>query len=68
MEAISIQPTEVYVDDEAKLRLTNMQQYYISLKEHGKDKQLLRLLDELEFNQVSPVTVYSRPAQQHAAA
>lgn len=45
-------PMEVYVDDEAKLTLHGLQQYYIKLKENEKNKKLFELLDVLEFNQV----------------
>jgi superfamily II DNA/RNA helicase len=45
-------PMEVYVDDEAKLTLHGLQQYYVKLKENEKNKQLFELLDLLEFNQV----------------
>uniref|UniRef100_A0A1I8EZ32 RNA helicase n=1 Tax=Wuchereria bancrofti TaxID=6293 RepID=A0A1I8EZ32_WUCBA len=46
------QPMEVYVDDEAKLTLHGLQQHYVKLKEIEKNKKLLELLDQLEFNQV----------------
>jgi len=46
------EPMEVYVDDEAKLTLHGLQQYYVKLKENEKTKKLLELLDVLEFNQV----------------
>jgi superfamily II DNA/RNA helicase len=45
-------PMEVYVDDEAKLTLHGLQQYYVKLKENEKNKQLFELMDLLEFNQV----------------
>lgn len=45
-------PMEVYVDDEAKLTLHGLQQYYVKLREQDKNKKLLELLDTLEFNQV----------------
>ena len=44
---------EVFVDDEAKLTLHGLQQHYVKLKEAEKNKKLLELLDQLEFNQVS---------------
>lgn len=47
------QPLEVYVDDDAKLSLHGLQQYYVKLTEKEKNKKLFDLLDELEFNQVS---------------
>lgn len=43
---------EIYVDDEAKLTLHGLQQYYIKLAEDEKNKKLNDLLDVLEFNQV----------------
>lgn len=43
---------ELYVDDEAKLTLHGLQQYYIKLEEKEKNKKLSDLLDSLEFNQV----------------
>ena len=45
-------PMEVYVDDEAKLTLHGLQQYYIKLAENEKNRKLNDLLDALEFNQV----------------
>lgn len=46
------EPAEIYVDDEAKLTLHGLQQYYVRLKENEKNRKLLDLLDALEFNQV----------------
>ncbi|PVV03198.1 hypothetical protein BB560_002339 [Smittium megazygosporum] len=43
---------EIFVDDEAKLTLHGLQQYYISLTENVKNRQLSDLLDTLDFNQV----------------
>jgi len=45
-------PMEVYVDDEAKLTLHGLMQFYVKLKENEKNKKLFELLDLLEFNQV----------------
>ncbi|ODV71063.1 DEAD/DEAH box helicase [Cyberlindnera jadinii NRRL Y-1542] len=45
-------PLEIYVDDEAKLTLHGLQQYYIKLAEKEKNRKLAELLDSLEFNQV----------------
>jgi len=45
-------PLEIYVDDEAKLTLHGLQQYYIKLGEGEKNRKLNDLLDKLEFNQV----------------
>lgn len=45
-------PLEVYVDDETKLTLHGLQQYYVKLSEGEKNRKLNDLLDNLEFNQV----------------
>eukprot|EP01069_Polyplicarium_translucidae_P011807 Polyplicarium_translucidae@DN445_c0_g1_i1.p1 len=45
-------PVEVFVDDEAKLTLHGLLQYYVKLQESQKNRKLNDLLDELEFNQV----------------
>jgi len=45
-------PMEIYVDDDAKLTLHGLQQYYIKLEENEKNRKLNDLLDALEFNQV----------------
>lgn len=45
-------PLEVYVDDEKKLTLHGLQQYYVKLKDSEKNRKLFELLDSLEFNQV----------------
>ncbi|XP_054770280.1 spliceosome RNA helicase Ddx39b isoform X1 [Lytechinus pictus] len=45
-------PMEVYVDDETKLTLHGLQQYYVKLKDNEKNRKLFDLLDVLEFNQV----------------
>lgn len=44
-------PLEIYVDDETKLTLHGLQQYYIKLDEKEKNRRLNELLDELQFNQ-----------------
>jgi len=43
---------EIFVDDEAKLTLHGLQQYYVKLEEKAKNRKLNDLLDTLEFNQV----------------
>ena len=43
---------EVFVDDESKLTLHGLQQYYVRLAEAEKNRKLNDLLDALEFNQV----------------
>ena len=45
-------PLEIYVDDETKLTLHGLQQYYVKLEEKEKNRKLNELLDQLEFNQV----------------
>ena len=40
-------PLEIYVDDEAKLTLHGLQQYYIKLDEKEKNRKLSDLLDSL---------------------
>ena len=45
-------PLEIYVDDQTKLTLHGLQQYYIKLSEAEKNRKLNELLDNLEFNQV----------------
>jgi len=45
-------PMEIYVDDETKLTLHGLQQYFIKLDEAEKNRKLNDLLDALEFNQV----------------
>lgn len=43
---------EIFVDDETKLTLHGLQQYYVKLKDNEKNRKLFDLLDVLEFNQV----------------
>lgn len=45
-------PLEIYVDDDTKLTLHGLQQYYIKLDEKEKNRKLNELLDEMQFNQV----------------
>ncbi|KAG9071550.1 Suppressor of the cold-sensitive snRNP biogenesis mutant brr1-1 [Linnemannia hyalina] len=45
-------PLEIYVDDETKLTLHGLQQYYVGITEAQKNRKLNDLLDSLEFNQV----------------
>jgi ATP-dependent RNA helicase UAP56/SUB2 len=45
-------PTEHYVDEDTKLTLHGLQQYYIALEEREKNRKLAELLDDLQFNQV----------------
>merc|ERR1712207_112763 len=45
-------PHEIRVDEESKLTLHGLLQYYIKLEEKEKNRKLNDLLDALEFNQV----------------
>ncbi|GAB5036279.1 atp-dependent rna helicase uap56 [Nannochloropsis oceanica] len=45
-------PLEIFVDDETKLTLHGLQQFYIKLGPEEKNRKLNELLDALEFNQV----------------
>merc|ERR1719247_2255602 len=45
-------PMEIYVDNESKLTLHGLQQYYVKLEEAQKNRKLNDLLDALDFNQV----------------
>jgi superfamily II DNA/RNA helicase len=45
-------PLEIFVDNEAKLTLHGLKQYYEKLEEEQKNRKLFDLLDAFEFNQV----------------
>merc|ERR1719183_2091711 len=45
-------PHEISVDDQSKLTLHGLLQYYVKLSEKEKNRKLNDLLDALEFNQV----------------
>ena len=45
-------PMEIFVDDDTKLTLHGLQQYFVRLEESQKNRKLTDLLDALEFNQV----------------
>merc|ERR1711953_254183 len=45
-------PHEIFVDEESKLTLHGLLQYYLKLAEKEKNRKLNDLLDALEFNQV----------------
>merc|ERR1711953_929926 len=45
-------PHEISVDEESKLTLHGLLQYYVKLSEREKNRKLNDLLDALEFNQV----------------
>merc|ERR1719375_1411720 len=46
------EPHEIFVDDESKLTLHGLLQYFVKLDEKEKNRKLNDLLDALEFNQV----------------
>ena len=45
-------PFEVFIDDESKLTLHGLKQYYVKLDEKAKTLKLTGLLDALQFNQI----------------
>jgi len=45
-------PLEVFIDNDTKLTLHGLIQYYVKLSEKEKNRKLTELLDSLEFNQV----------------
>ncbi|XP_059100871.1 ATP-dependent RNA helicase DDX39A-like [Peromyscus eremicus] len=57
-------PMEVCVEDESKLSLHSLQQYYVKLQESQKNRKLCDLLDVLEFNQV---VIFVRSVQRCTA-
>jgi len=52
-------PMEIYVDDDTKLTLHGLTQYFVKLEENEKNRKLNELLDEIEFNQA--VIFVSKP-------
>jgi len=45
-------PLEIYINDGSKLTLHGLQQFYVKVQENQKNRKLVDLLDNLEFNQV----------------
>lgn len=45
-------PFEIFIDNQNKLTLHGLKQYYVKLEENQKTKKLTDLLDSLMFNQV----------------
>jgi ATP-dependent RNA helicase UAP56/SUB2 len=45
-------PFEIFIDNESKLTLHGLKQYYVKLEENEKIRKLTDLLDSLMFNQV----------------
>lgn len=45
-------PAEVLIENESKLTLHGLCQYYVSLDERDKITKLMDLIDQLQFNQV----------------
>jgi len=45
-------PTEVLIENESRLTLHGLKQYYVELKADEKIKKLMELIDSLEFNQI----------------
>jgi len=59
-------PMEIFIDDDAKLTLHGLQQYYVKLQETEKTRRLTLLLDALEFNQLVIFVRTTGRAQQLA--
>merc|ERR1711964_944341 len=57
-------PHEISVDEESKLTLHGLLQYYVKLEEKEKNRKLNDLLDALEFNQV---IIFVKSAQRAVA-
>ena len=45
-------PFELYINNDSKLTLHGLKQYYVKLEESQKIKKVIQLLDDLDFNQV----------------
>jgi ATP-dependent RNA helicase UAP56/SUB2 len=45
-------PTEVLIENESRLTLHGLKQYYVELRADEKIKRLTDLIDNLEFNQI----------------
>lgn len=54
------------MDDETKLTLHGLQQYYCKLKDSEKNRKLFDLLDVLEFNQVMSMPGNSVSCRKHS--
>jgi ATP-dependent RNA helicase UAP56/SUB2 len=54
-------PHEIFIDDESKLTLHGLLQFYLKLEENEKNRKLNDLLDALEFNQL---VVFVRSVQR----
>jgi len=57
------EPLEVLVDDETKLTLHGLKQFFVQLDEKEKNRKLSDLLDGLEFNQVVIFTSQGKRAK-----
>merc|ERR1719262_1713204 len=57
-------PHEIFIDDESKLTLHGLLQYFVKLQESEKNRKLNDLLDSLEFNQV---VIFVKSVQQAIA-
>ena len=45
-------PAEVLIENESKLTLHGLRQYYVMVEDKQKISKLMDLIDELQFNQV----------------
>lgn len=57
-------PMEIFVDDQSKLTLHGLQQYFVKLTEKEKNRKLIDILDALEFNQVVIFVKSTKRAQE----
>lgn len=57
-------PFKLFIDQESKLTLHGLSQYYIKLEENQKILKLVELLDNLDFNQVIIFTSEQKYAQK----
>lgn len=48
----TLQPLEIYVAATEKINLHGLVQYYVQLREDQKNRKLVDLLDNIQFNQV----------------
>ncbi|RYG53742.1 DEAD/DEAH box helicase, partial [archaeon] len=56
-------PVEIYVENDSKLTLHGLQQYYVKLTEAQKNRRLVDLIDSLDFNQVVVFVATSERAE-----
>lgn len=45
-------PNEVLIENESKLTLHGLKQYYVNIADKDKNRKLIDLIDQLAFNQI----------------